>query len=430
MKLKQKQQDGLKQNYLPLIGEILALAANYIAAVSIFLILCGSFSTEKVKAGMLCLFFVVPAGFFVIRKKCKKLLPFIGMHLAVMVLWGLLLYIGKNPFIEWFCYFLLSTVYIILSFVAKGKQGKEHEEPLHPAVFVGVLLVGFGVLDYAESSRFQPCLVLFLVLFLGIYFAHYYLENYLNFVQLNKISDRNFQKQKLFGTGGLFVGGYLGLVLLVLLFMANPAIGHGLSALIKVIGWWILKLLLLLFRGEAVEESVVEETVNSSSVLKQEELLNVEPGIFARLVDAMLEFAFYVLLALALVYAIRFLARKLRAMFFVSSWKQVQEEEHKDADITESLEKEESIRRQPLFYGMSVNGRIRKSYAKFMRGHQKKLEEQSKRPISNVTARESLNCFEEIGHVASIYEKARYSGEECQMTELRMIKKSLSKVPE
>lgn len=110
-------------------------------------------------------------------------------------------------------------------------------------------------------------------------------------------------------------------------------------------------------------------------------------------------------------------------------------------DITEQLEKEESRQKQQsIFYAWSINSRIRKTYAKFMLGHQKQVEEALKSSLSCTTAREHAGAFgkeakdpdsiekNEMADVAQTYEKARYSGEECIAAELRSMKKGLSKI--
>lgn len=428
--MEQKELHICKQNTLSLLIAVLAIMANYMATVSLFLILCGSLGAVQVRKLPLCLFVAVPVVFYLLRCKCKKILPFLGMHLLMVAIWGLILYIGKNPVVEWFAYLLLLVVYIILSFVLKSRKRDVTEEPIHPAVFAGGLVVGFGILDYAECAGVKPTLLVLLVVFLGMYFAHYYLTNYISFVSVNKISDRNFQRRKLLRTGGMFVVGYLIFLVVMLLFVMNPALGKGVSALLKTVLLWILKLILLLFRGNTGEEPVtVDETVVNNQ-MPMEEFAAAEPGLLAQIVDAILEIFLYVLFVVTIIFVIRLIVRKLRTMFGITHPGVSLEGEAGDFDITERLEKEETVYKTSFLYGMTVNARIRKAYAKFMRTHQKRIEDAKKLPLACVTAKESGEVFENMEKPVALYEKARYSGEECQANELRALKKALSKVPD
>lgn len=448
MNLKGKRVKEIKQSRLTIVSAILAIIANYIIAVSFFLILCGSFGIEKIKAGVLCFFVIVPFAFYALRYKCKKILLFIGGHLLATVLWCGVLWIGKNTIIEWIGYQLLLWVYIIVSFCLKRRQRDYVEQPLHPAVLAVVLVVGFWILNYVENTRFQPVLILLLILFLGIYFAHYYLENYFSFIRVNKISDKNFQRKKLLQSGLILVGGYLGLLVLLLLFFTNPTMGRSLATGLKTILFLIIRAVLLLFRGDGnTAEPIVEESIVENSLPIEEEPLSGEPGWLAEIVDQILEIFLYVLFVAVVVAAVVWIVRKLRKMFDGKNVESTIEGEASVQDITESLDKEERNRKkQSIFYGMSANARIRKVYAKFMLGHKKCIEEELKKSLSVVTAKEAAYVLEAdvaaqkdeqykmkekcLCEAALTYEKARYSEEECTVEELRILKKRLSKVRE
>ena len=447
MDLKEKKPIEIKQNQLQLIEAVLAMLANYMAAVSFFVILCGSLGAESIRVGTLCLFAGIPFIFFALRRKSKKISLFIGGHFLVTVLWCGVLILGNNTVVEWIGYLLLLLIYIGVSFYMKSKRDGA-EQPMHPAVLMGILVTGLWILNYVENEQFQPYLLILLVMFLGIYFAHYYLENYLSFVRVNKISDRNFQRKKLLHSGATFVGGYLGFLIVLLLFFTNPVMGKGLASGLKTMLLWLLKIVLLLFSGNDGEtESVPVESVEETQMPVAEEIMSAEPSLFARIVDQVLEIMLYLLFIAAIIAVVRWIVRKLHEMFGSQKRGVIIEGEASVQDITEQLEREEDIRRKKsIFYGMSANARIRKTYAKFMLGHRKKIEEDLKHPLSGVTARESALVFktgglaedgetdiaqeESLQQAAETYEKARYSEEECTAAELRALKKRLSKVTE
>ena len=275
-------------------------------------------------------------------------------------------------------------------------------------------------------------MLLLLIVFLVLYFAHYYLENYLSFISVNKISDKNFQKRKLLNSGMVFVGGYLGVLLILLLFFMNPVLGKSLASGMKTILLWILRMILLLFKqDESVPEPIVEENVAENPILPDEEAIMTEPGLLARILDQILEILLYVLFVAAFVAVIVWIVRKLRQIFGSSRADTIVESEASIQDITERIEREDRSRKYPaVFYGLSVNARIRKLFAKFMAGNKKRIETETKKPLSVVTAGEAMQALKADNQTAQIYEKARYSKEDSSIEEMRALKKQLSKVRE
>lgn len=442
--MEKKRQVELKLNILPRVAAVLVTMNNYFVAVAFCVILCGSLGAQRIQVGSLGLFVCVPFIFYFLRCVCKKILMFIGGHLLTAILWGVILTLGKNAAVEWIVYSVILLIYIGVSFYLKSKTEDGAETPIHPAIMVVLLLAGFWILDYVDNQQFQPFLLVLIVAFLGIYFAHYYLENYIAFVKVNKISAGKFQGKKLFRSGGALVGGYLFFSVVLLLFFTNPAMGNALGVGIKKIFLWLLKLFLSLFRGGSSEEQpIVEEAVEENMMPMDEEWGNSEPGLLAQIVDKILEVFFFLIFAVAIIAAVRWIVQKLQEMLRGHEKVIVIEGESSIQDITEQLDRDENRqKKQSIFYGLSINARIRKTYAKFMQGHKKRVEEALKQSISCSTARETISVFEKrttendsfemnkMMDIKEIYEKARYSQEECTASEFRSMKKGLSKVRE
>lgn len=405
------------------IRAVLAILNNYIVIVAFFVCGMALLGAEYIHWGSLSLFALVPFVFYFIRYKYNKFLIFLCMHVVASGAWCAYIRVFQHSLTEIFLYLAVLIYYIIFSFYLKGKTDDGIELTIHPGILIGVLIIGFWGINKIGNTKFNSIMLILLVVQVGFYFAHHYIDNYISFVKVNQISVNRFHGKKLFRLGTTLSTGYIVFGVAILLLFTNFQIGNTIAEGFKKILLIILKFVFSFIKGEKVEnEPMVEELINNNIVPMEIEEMAGEPGLLAQVFDILLEVLLCLIFVAAIIVAVVWIIRIIQGLFKSKRKSVIIEGEASIQDITEQLEKgDDGKKKNSIFYGLSINARIRKVYYKYVIGNKKQIEEKKQKPVASSTAREI------ISESAVYYEKARYSTEETTSAELKNMKKRLSK---
>ena len=345
------------------------------------------------------------------------------MHSLVAGVWYAYIKLVQHSFAEMVLYSVILIFYIVFSFYLKGNTDDGIELGIHPGVMMGGLVVGFWGLNQTGNTKYNFTMLILLVAQVGFYFALHYIDNYISFIKVNQISVKRFHGKKLFKLGTMLSSGYIIICAAILMLFTKPQIGNTLLMGLKKIIFNIIKFIFSLIKDKKVEyEPLSEEEADNSFILPDMGEVAEEQGLLVRILGILIEIMLYIMLVAVIIAAIVWIVRLLQGLFKSKRKSVIIEGEASIQDITEQLEKEDDRKnKNSIFYGLSINARIRKAYYKFVIGNKKQIEETTHQPVSSSTAREIIR------ESAVYYEKARYSTEETTSAELKNMKKSLSK---
>lgn len=438
-KKKKQGREDMIQKYAPRLQECLVILLNFCHIAVLFLIICSMFGIRHIQVFCLCVLAAFPFLLYLIRCKCAEFGRFLGMHLAALVIWGILLLLGSTSLTENVLSFIILLFYECFSFHLHGTEVAEKETVLHPAISVGLFAAAFFVQNIVKDTGLAPLLAGLTVAYLCLYFIHYYLENYLNFMKVNRAGGGNFQGRKLFRLGISAAGGYILFSAVVLAVCTNPTLGNWLGQGMKA----FLRFLLagLQKPGGGMEEAETLPNIEQLPMIEDNWEVG-RLGILWEILDKVLEI-FVSLLALAVLAALVIGAVKwIQGFMGKRHHVTILEGDSRIQDITESLDRSwEKKEKRRFLYGLSNNARIRKAYAGFVKSRKKTLTDRLKKELACSTARECVQSLilEETdvkdgegqrdgAQMIQIYERARYSGKECGSADLQSFKQALNRI--
>ncbi len=388
--------------------------------------LSGRYSAQGPDMTVWILCGAIPFLCFVIRSRIRRFLPFLLLHVAVILPAFLLPPQGSLD--QAICV-ACGIGYLLHSFWVKMKGEAPYAEPLQPVL--GLLLAAVSALlqHYEGEREWDIYYVIPLVFSLGLYALVSYIHQYLDFLSVNDSSAGYLPAAEMFHSGFLLVLGYVcgGAVFLVI--AANLG---DLSALWELLGRGVKAVLRRFFSlfqtGEEVQEPLPEET----SMFPEEFAMFPEeqkPMLFWRI----LEIVAFVAVAAALVFLLIrggiFLYHFLRERFARKAGRKEKEAESEECpDVREKCGF--SLRDQDAGLGLrerlSPAQRIRRLYKKRILRSAEILAQGKSEKLCLLTPRECGQKLDEE-EMAAIYEQVRYSCREATVDTLRQMKNALRK---
>ena len=412
--------------------ELLVIFLNFFHLVVLYITICGVFGIRHIQVFYLCVLAVFPFLLYGIRCKSGRFSKFFLLHLAAFAVWGVFLFLGNASLAEKILSAIILVFYECFSFYLQSSEDVLKESVLPPAVSVILFAVAFFIQNIVEDTGLRPILAGLTVAYLCLYFLHYYLENYLNFMKVNRTHAGKFQGRKLFHSGVFLTGGYILFSAIILAVCTNRALGNWL-------GRKLTAFLRLFFLGLQGGEGGMEETEASPSVEQMPMMPDNrdvgELSIFWEILDKVLGILVSLLVLGVLAALVIVVVKWIRSFSGKQHRAAVLEGDSRIQDITESLErKSEKKEKRRLFYGLTFNARIRKTYAGFMKQRKKRLEERLAKELACSTARECVHALDSeekfTDPLIQIYEEARYSGKECDSRDLLFFKQTLNQLRE
>lgn len=280
--------------------------------------------------------------------------------------------------------------------------------------------------------------IIAVVLFFALYCLEYYMERYLHFLQVNESSTGHMPAGEIFRSGLRLTFGYTGLGVILMLLVSHVEWLAGAGDYVRRFLQWLFH-----FLPEAAVQSGEEETIEySRENINLPEQLGLEDGSSAAIWD-ILEKLVLVAGAIALIGLTVWVCFRLFCYFREKfSIRAHVDKSAREAvvDVREScaIEKKEKEKSQ-LWDFLTYAGRVRRIYkkevlksllSKTAGGLLATAEEASESMGTNKITRERIHTMTpaEWGQaakketLAAVYEKIRYSNEECTAEDVRIAK--------
>lgn len=403
----------MKQRVLETIKDIIHIERNHwiflpvVVTISHFLL---SLTGEESPVLLLwTVWGIFPVGFYVLRMKLQRFIPFLLAHLGLVLL-VILVPGGTTDRIMGGCIVLF---YAARSFYLRLK-GNIPPGAVHPAVAIGISVFCTYLQHYLGTRRWDTVQLLVITGGMILFLVLYYMEHYLEFLSFNESSAGYLPAAEMFRSGMGLVSVYTLAGAFLLLLGTNATWLETIVNAIKSLLLSGLRFLFSLIPDQKAQEAVpqVEEPLPGDSGGMEEWLPEGgEPSLIWEILEVVVILALvcgllYLGLRL-LVWVIRF----IRSHFVAGPGR----EEAVSDSIQDHREKcdapgKKAGSRQNFWAFLSPGERIRRRYKKKLITHADTLSPGNVPGLGLLTPRESaekLCCMD----MASIYEKVRYTEE-------------------
>lgn len=425
------------ESRLKLIADILEIILNFFvmmcaeaAAGAIFGRLSGLEYEESVWALMLPA--LAPLLFYGARKWVNRLALFLVIHIMIV---AALFYMP--PFLERYLpglfssvlfwrviYLLAGIIYGIHSVRVRLTRSEDDEGEIGPLFAGSIAAAAFFACSYAGSAAGCAGILWIALLWISGYWIKNYLDNFLNYMKLNRKMAGAMPEKRILCGGMALVGGYAGFSLLILTMCSKTPFVQRLSDLVRKAGYLLLRLFFFLlskFTWEPEEGAIAAENTGGQPQMMPGEGI-AEPSLLARVLERILTAAAAALFIAGAVFlmlqAVRFILQRFYGR------KKGRKETRQDGFVEEEerLKEPEGAqrRRLPLLGGTPAQ-RVRKIFKRTVREAFGKKEENQ---LAAKTARElaDMNAgknAEEWMALAALYERARYTQQTITRQEVR-----------
>lgn len=404
-------------HYIPIgILEVLLVRFMYDAHIPFF----GAFALV-----------LMPLAFYAVRVLIHRPLSYLAAHFiiaaAVWMLPGMRM--GQQVF-----HGAAAVVYLCASIALCMKKDDFREKQMvydiPAAVLVSMIAVEYFVSAYQKQTDLLPEMATATVLLVLGYYTVHYTTNYLKFFRSNRAAARNMPKGKMLKEGGMMTVVFTLTSTLVLYFCAKASfVDDWFGKILLTFRKFVSYLLSLIPAHEAVEE-IAQKLPKElpAPVLPETAEEAAEAGMMAQVMDQATKFfAVTVIVCFVMGLIISVAAAYLRSFDKNQSQDEVKEKIRKEK--TEKTGEEKQEEKKSFFAIFSAGERIRQIFAKTIRQRlsgEKQL--QTAYPVDAMTARELHVLFpeekrENYAALAELYERARYSPEECKNEDVQRAKR-------
>ena len=408
----------MKKDRILMLQELLVTQMNHWILFLIVVTILGVIRADRPVLWKWVLVSLVPLLFGIVRRYSNHFLIFVISHVLPL---AFLIMVPSEAWIEKMALMLLGAGYVAYSFYLRIKTEDRLDGVLNPAAAVGIAGVGLLLQHYQGNREWESYYVPPVIIFLGLYFIQLYLEQYLHFMIVNDSSKGRIPEKQMFRSGITLVMIFSAAVMVVLLLTSDIGWVGEIASVLKMVLIWLLRLLLT---GQEVTEEVPME--EQEVVPKQDTgwmpVEDAEPSMFWLVLEKIVIVLVYVALIALCLLAIYALVTFLYNRFQQTLDKDKDEPDEVN-DIREKCEVERFRKeRKPLFEFLSTRERIRRMYKKEVWAARMKLvTDGSPAFLKKLTAKECGKAMERE-ELAKVYEKARYSEEECTGEDIRKAK--------
>lgn len=401
-------------------AEVLEILLNFTLVLGLETVADAAFGGLSAPVPALFLPIMAPLVFYAARRWCKNLLLFLALHAAVI---AALYYLGgflPVPLLWRIVFPAVGVIYAVCSLKIRLTSREDgEEEPALGFLAAAAAVFFFGCGRLGSSAGCARILWLALLLLPG-HWLKAYLENFLNYMSMNRRAAGAMPEQRIFRGGVFLVALYGGFCLAVLTLYSKTALIKQLSEFVRKAGFFIMRLLvslLMLFARDVEEEeavSVVENAAEPGMFMPAAE----EAPLWMQILDKILVTAVSVLIFAGLVAAVVMLVRLVIQLFYG------REREKKEIRREGFVEEEERLERKgskrgrgiPVIGGTPVQ-RVRRIFQRTVREALKQNSLPEQHAVSAKTVREltglcrhaSLQDPADWDALASLYERARYT---------------------
>lgn len=415
----------IKQERIMLLRELLVTQMNhwtFFPLYIVFVVILSNITNAGAPNPLHWLFLgVLPFLFYVARSRLK-FVPMLLLHMAVM---GISIILPSENMVIRIFQVAVTFLYVIYSIVLRVNEREKKDGKVVPLLMMGISVLTLYLLHYLDHREWDFAIITGLIVIIALYFLNYYVEQYQNFLTVNQSSAGHIPAREMFHSGMSLVAGYTGIGVAILILVSNA---NWLLVILnagKGILGFLLRGIQALFSSDEPpkEELTISESTGTAGGMME----GLEPGDgfwLWQVLEYIIIFILFVLLAIVLVKCFISLSRLLLEKLKQSH--AIRQEVSAD-EVVEVREKCEIIRdnhrkRDFLFWNLKPAERIRQLYKKRILASQSCLAgDNQSRSLNLFTARECGRILERE-ELAYLYEKARYSQEECNNEDVKRMK--------
>lgn len=365
------------------------------------------------------LFFWIPMGFvpfvfYLLRRRCDN--GFVLLLTHVLVIGGVGVFFWAAPCRE-FC-IMAAICYMIYSFLIYARTFDQLDGSVSVMAATGLSLIVSLVIAVEKDTvfgSFDKMLAAALILYFGLYFFSGFIEKFCNFLVVSKNSAGHIPKEEIFRSGTQMTAASIAFITVILFFAADISLIKNLIRIVREMIFSLIRFLLSLIDQKTPET----DPIYFQEELRRPQMPNFPTGesyhgflwellTLAAAVFVMAAFLSFLIFALKRV--IRFFQSKAkREKIQFLEGKEENLEDQRESCRTEHSKTGLSIPDLKPAFLLDPNEKIRRFYKLFIRKNAELIKPMDP---AFLTAKESVHRLER-DQMAEIYEKARYSGEEC-----------------
>lgn len=405
----------MKEERILILKDFFATQMNYWTFFPIAVTIIGLAKDPAPRLVIWVLLSFLPFLFFLTRRYANHLLMMVAVHVAVV---AVVQFLPCGSFTEKIMALVFAAGFAVCSFCLRVKEGDHMDHSCHPGFSLGVGAVALLFQHYQGRRDWDMYYVIPLILVFGAFLIQFYIESYLQFLVVNESSTGHIPKNEIFQTGIRQVFVYTGAGMCILL------LSSGLIWLTTLTRWLkeaFAGLLVFLLKDASVLPS---EEIAEESNRGMEEFF-MEPSepfwlwqVLEKILTAALLIVTVVILFKGIVSLFRYLKGRLAGRVEIKD-----ETLESVVDVREKCGFERTRQeRRPFMAFLSPAERIRRIYKKKIWTNRMVLAPGGDTSLLGIlTARECGRRLENE-ELADIYEKARYSGEECTTEDVRAVR--------
>lgn len=415
----------IKQDRIMLLRELFVTQMNHWTFFPIYLafvVILGDITKTGTPNPLYWLFSgVIPFLFYIARTKLK----FVWMILLHMVVIGIYVILPSENIVIKLLQVAVALIYVVYSIALWAKEREKKDGKVLPLLMVGISILTMYLLHHQNHREWDSAVIISLIVVIGLYFMNYYIEQYQNFLTVNQSSAGHIPAKEMFRSGIGLVTGYTGIGIVLLILVSNADWLLAILNVVRIILSFFVRGIQSLFSSE--EPPKEELTISESSDMAGDMMAGLEPGEgfwLWQVLEYIIIFAFLALFVIVLIKClvnlVRWLRKKLKQPYVIK-------QDISADDVVDVREKCEIIRdnqwsKDFRFWNLNPANRIRQLYKKRILASQHSLTgENESKNLNLFTARESGRMLERE-ELAYLYEKARYSREECSSEDVKRMK--------
>lgn len=408
----------MREKYVNLLQELIITQMNHwpLFTVALAIYIMGGGKTPVMWMWALCS--LLPFVLYLIREYLKDRFTFLLTHiLSGAVFWILPLSDSMHQTVLK----IMVIGYLLRSIQLRIRGGDQKEVGMYAGIGVGMIAFSILFIHQQKGNNWNQYYFFSLIAFVGLHFLRTFIDSYLRFLTVNASSAGYIPKKEMFLNGMrtalIFTGG--GVVFLLLLFNFQFFSGI-IDRLIEMLVKFLRMLLSKLLKEPEAKDPTESWEVPEMPPMTEE--LAGEQGLFwvilQKIIITVVILSFILAIILGIIVLTRFMIVRLKG-----NKKEVQEEEEEVKDVREKFNRDELFKRKKRPLSMlDPRERIRKIFQKrVIAGKSKILGSHSSARLEIFTARECADRLEQE-LLGNLYEKARYSEEECTMDDVRALK--------
>lgn len=411
----------MKNKYLEIAEECLAIAAFHFVLVAAFVTLLGCFGQKEPYMVFWLGMIIIPFYNYFLRRKLKNFLLFFVMHFV-----GPIAAFAVSMNISYtYCalFTILAFIYAIWSIKIKIKDKDKKQEAPTALLATVIFSVGMIMQSIWGVKTWVNIYMIFVFAYFGCYYIYLFLNQYARFILFNKNSTANIPEKEIFTSGLLqtivYTAGGLGILFL----SANLGWFTYLTGIVGDALLKFIRFIVSILPKRVIDNSpIVEDDIDHGDAIDRVEQVVESNETFENLLLLVIKVFIVCLIALAIYGLVR---------AFMKMWKDYAEKQISEEMMTAQNEVRESLaaekmtregKSRNLFGFMDNKEKVRKFYKKRVAKDKTALiGELEKENLQYLTAKE---CCDKLAadKLKQIYEKVRYSEEEITADDVRLAK--------